>query len=168
MGALLSSNQSPVTYCNLLLFSSLGDTQNQKTSMWIPKTCSPYLQPRFWHQGLGGAYVTLVYFSPSVCASRCCGRGCNVYVRCFWRGGYVRGGKAESTRNRWPSGQKELPSFQLVLVVKHHGVHPGYRTVLKRGTGRIRFVDSLWRPSASSIITPKESKRGTESTIIFS
>lgn len=80
----------------------------------------------------------------------------------IWRGGYVRRGKSESTRNRWPSGQEELPGFQLVLVVKHHGVHPGYRAVLKGGKVLIRFVDSLWRPS--SIITPTASKRGTKST----
>lgn len=41
------------------------------------------------------------------------------------------GEDAESTRHRWPSGQEELPGLQLVLVVKHHGVDPGYRTVLE-------------------------------------
>lgn len=71
------------------------------------------------------------------------------------------GSKAESTRNRRPSGQEELPSLQLVLVVKNHGVHPGYGTVLRRQTPKIRFVDSLGRLSVSSTIMFKESKRGT-------
>lgn len=68
-------------------------------------------------------------------------------------------GRPESTRNRWPCGQEELPSLQLVLVVKHHGIHPGYRTILKRGkreTGKIRLVDWLWRPSVSREIMQKE------------
>lgn len=43
----------------------------------------------------------------------------------------------ESTRHRWPSGQEELPGLQLVLVVEHHGVDPGYWTVLEAERCRI-------------------------------
>lgn len=35
-----------------------------------------------------------------------------------------------STRDGRPHGQAELSGLQLVLVVKHHGVHPGDGTVL--------------------------------------
>lgn len=43
----------------------------------------------------------------------------------------------ERTRHRWPCGQEELAGLQLVLVVEHHGVDPGYRTVLEAERCRI-------------------------------
>lgn len=72
--------------------------------------------------------------------------------------------RLKSTRKRWPSGQEELPGLQLVLVVEHHGVHPGYGTVLRRGTTRIRMADWLWGPSASS---HGNRKRKRESVLSF-
>lgn len=52
----------------------------------------------------------------------------------------MRRSEAKSTRNRWPHGQEDLPSLQLIFVVKHHGVHPGYRTVLKGQEQRCGLV----------------------------
>lgn len=47
---------------------------------------------------------------------------------------YEKMEKDISTRDGRPHGQAELSGLQLVLVVKHHGVHPGDGTVLKRQT----------------------------------
>lgn len=44
-----------------------------------------------------------------------------------------------STRNRWPHGQDDFSSLELVLIVKHHGVHPGDGAVLE-GQGKTEMV----------------------------